>query len=541
MDSFKFHPFCCFFSFVYFRCAYNVNKERRTPMKKLIALFAALMLLCACAAPEAAAPAPEVTEADYQAWAEANGYVKAEDVAPAPAPAEEAEPEQWWDEEVEVLVVGAGGAGHAAAIEAATAGAQVLMIEKLDILGGVTFLSQGIMSGYETQFTKALDIHYTAEDCYQQQIKEAIYTIDPELTWITAEQCGPSIDWLADELGVKFTGVVNASIVYGPMELLHYVENGGQGFIEPFAKKLDELGVELRFGTKAVKLIGNEAHDEVIGVVAETADGEVVIKADAVVLCTGGYANNTDLIRRLNPRNDVYTGAGQAGCGGDAILMASEFGALIHNGDNVQCYMRDYDDVTKKVGSWTIRVGMDGKRFMNETLVTTTDNLAIMNAVRDRMHLDGTDFIWMINDQAAMDLFKPSRPEGYEYTVGETIEELAENMGIDPTALRETVDRWNELVEKGVDEDFGNFRGLYKIETGPFYAVKSKPGAVITYGGVARNAKAEVIKVNGDIIPGLYVAGEAAAAANANGWTVSHAITWGRIAGQNAGAYAVAK
>ena len=71
--------------------------------------------------------------------------------------------------------------------------------------------------------------------------------------------------------------------------------------------------------------------------------------------------------------------------------------------------------------------------------------------------------------------------------------------------------------------------------------MKGKPGAVITYGGVLRNEKSEVVKVNGDIIPGLYVAGEAAAAANANGWTVSHAITWGRIAGQNAGAYAAGK
>ena len=499
---------------------------------KVAILLLCAALLCAGCAP-AAAPAEE-TPAPAEKPAEATE---------APAAQEPAQPEETeqWDEEVDVLVVGSGGAGLSAAVEAADAGAEkVLIIEKLSYMGGVTFLSQGIMSGYETQIAKELDIHCTADQCYDQQIKESNYTIQADLTRITSDECGPSIDWLIDEIGVPFQDVVDASIVYGPLPLLHYTDGGGQAFKEPFLKALEERDVELRLDTKAVELIGDEERN-VIGAVAETADGNIRIKAKAVVLATGGYANNTDLIRRLHPQNDLYTGAGAPGSTGDAMLLASEFGACIINGFNVQCYMRDYDQITSKVGGWTIYVGANGQRFMNEKLITTTDNAAIMDAVKYRMHDDGVDYIWCINDQAAMDLYQPARPEGLEYVKGETIEELAVNMGVDPEVFKATIDRWNELAELGVDEDFGRTRSFDKIETAPFYAVKSRPGAVITYGGVLRNEKGEVVKVNGDIIPGLYVAGEAAAAANANGWTVSHAITWGRIAGRNAGAYAVSK
>ena len=508
----------------------NSKMEMEDEWMKKIALALAVMMMmsilsaCAPSSQENAAP-PAPTE------------------APAPNVPSDIPPEQKevWDKEVDVLVVGSGGAGLSAAVEAADAGAEkVLIIEKLAAMGGVTFLSQGIMSGFETQITKKLDIHCTADQCYEQQMKETDYAIDPILTRITSDQCGISIDWLIDEIGVPFQEVVDASPVYGPLPLLHHTEGGGQAFKEPFLKALEERNIELLLETKATELIGDEERN-VTGAAASTPDGEIRIKAKAVILCTGGYANNTDLIRRIHPKNDLFNGAGAPGSTGDAMLLASEFGACIVNGDNAQCYIRDYDDVNSKIGGWTIYVGANGERFMDETLMVTTFNQAIMQAVNHRMHEDGTDYIWLLNDQAAMDLYKPSRPDGMEYIQADNIEGLAEAMGVEGSALKATVDRWNQMVEQEADDDFGRTSRFVKIETPPFYAVKGKPGAVITYGGVLRNEKSEVVKVNGDIIPGLYVAGEAAAAANANGWTVSHAITWGRIAGQNAGAYAAGK
>lgn len=502
-------------------------------MKKIAVFLAAALLLASMAA---CAPAAEESAATAAPTA-----VPAEASAPGEPSQPPAQQEAAWDREVDVLVVGSGGAGLSAAVEAADAGAQkVLVIEKLASMGGVTFLSQGIMSGFETQITKKLDIHCTADQCYEQQMKETDYAIDPVLTRITSDQCGISIDWLIDEIGVPFQDVVDASPVYGPLPLLHHTEGGGQAFKEPFLKALEKRNVELMLETKATELIGDESRN-VIGAVASTPDGEIRIKAKAVVLCTGGYANNTDLIRRIHPKNDLFNGAGAPGSTGDAMLLASEFGACIVNGDNTQCYIRDYDAVNSKIGSWTIYVGANAERFMDETLMVTTYNQAIMQAVNHRMHEDGTDYIWLLNDQAAMDLYQPSRPNGLEYIQADTIEGLAEAMGVDGATLKATVERWNQMAEQEADEDFGRTSKFVKIETAPFYAVKGKPGAVITYGGVLRNEKAEVVKVNGDIIPGLYVAGEAAAAANANGWTVSHAITWGRIAGQNAGAYAAAR
>ena len=123
------------------------------------------------------------------------------------------------------------------------------------------------------------------------------YTLNPELTWITAEQCRPLIDWLADEVGVKFEDEVAVEPAYGPDRLLHYVEgHSGDGYRESFTNKLNELGIELRFNNKAAKLMGDAEHDAVTGARVETPEGTKTIKADAVVLCTGGYGDSEDMI-----------------------------------------------------------------------------------------------------------------------------------------------------------------------------------------------------------------------------------------------------
>lgn len=205
-------------------------------------------------------------------------------------------------------MVGSGGAGLSAAVEAADAGAEkVLIIEKLAAMGGVTFLSQGIMSGFETQITKKLDIHCTADQCYEQQMKETDYAIDPILTRITSDQCGISIDWLIDEIGVPFQEVVDASPVYGPLPLLHHTEGGGQAFKEPFLKALEERNIELLLETKATELIGDEERN-VTGAVLPHRTGRSAQGQGRYPL-HGGYANNTDLIRRIHPKNDLFNGA----------------------------------------------------------------------------------------------------------------------------------------------------------------------------------------------------------------------------------------
>ena len=479
-------------------------------MKKMLAVLAAAMMMAGCST----AAAPE-----------------------AEKPAEGPE----WNKEVDVLIVGSGASGVSAAIEARKAGAEnVMIIEKQDDMKGVTYFCEGIMSGYETQLDKELDIHLTADDAYEQIMRESYHSVDPALARITADNCGPTIDWLIDEVKVPFEKRVDADPNYGPKPFLHHVEGKGQGFKEPFKAKLEELNVPVEFNTKAVKLLGNEAHDEVIGVEAETADGNIRIKADSVVLCTGGYSANTDLIHNLNNRADVYTGAGMAGSTGDAIYLASEFGANIQNGLDVKCYLGSYDKNGSN-GLFTIQVGANGERYIDETMRITTKNYDTMVPTRHRMHVDNVDYVWSISDHAQMSAVNADNIDADFVVKGDTIAELAANMGVDADVLEATVARWNEMVDKGVDEDFGRTENLVKIEEGPFYAAKNRLYASLTYGGVVRNELGEVVKYSGEKIPGLYVAGEAAVAANTNGWTITHAFVWGRIAGENAGKYAVSK
>ncbi len=447
-----------------------------------------------------------------------------------------------FDEEVDVLIIGAGGSGMTAAIEAKTAGAEkVVVLEKQETLNSITYLCEGILSGYETQLTKKQDIHYTAQDCYNEMMEKSGYILDPKLTMITAEQCGPLIDWLIDEIGVEFEEKVDAIPFYGPHELLHHVKGGGAGYRDPFTRKLEELDVELRFQNKAVELIGNEAHNEVIGAKIETPEGSKMIKADAVVLCTGGYANSTEMIQRMNPRNMcLKTNRPEGPATGDGMIMASEFGALLHNQDDAKYGLGDYSG-NRNSFRGTIMVGNDGLRFRDEKGHFDLSPAAM----RVGMNRAGVDFVWAIEDDAVMQASESDLKalEKNENVIkADSIAELAEKTGIDAENLQNTIDNWNSFCDKGVDEEFVRDPAtMQKIDKAPYYALKLGAGVGMSFGGIARTEKGEVLKVNGNTIPGLYVAGEAAEAASANGWTCSHALTWGRIAGKNAAAYAMSK
>ena len=484
-------------------------------MKKFLAIFATLIMLVSVMTGCAAGNTEQQTTANQVAF----------------------------DEEVDVLIIGAGGSGMTAAIEAKTAGAEkVLVIDKQEEqLNSITYLCEGILSGYETQLTKKLDIHFTAQNCYDEMMAKSGYILDPKLTMITAEQCGPLIDWLIDEVGVEFEETVDAIPFYGPNPLLHHVKGGGAGYREPFLAKLEELGVELRMNHHATELIGNEAHNEVIGAKIETAEGMKNIKADSVILCTGGYANNTDMIQRMNPRNlCLKTNRPDGPAQGEGMIMASEFGALLHNQDDAKYGLSDYNG-SRYSFRGTIMVGHDGLRFRDEKGHFDLSPAAM----RVGMNRPGVDFVWAVEDDAAMQASESdlkALEKNENVIVANSIEELAEKTGITVENLVNTINNWNTYCDKGVDEEFTrNPATMKKIDKAPYYALKLGAGVGMSFGGIARNENGEVLKVNGNTIPGLYVAGEAAEAASANGWTCSHALTWGRIAGKNAAAYAMSK
>ena len=447
----------------------------------------------------------------------------------------------------DVVVIGAGGAGVAAAVEACDAGAKVVLLEKMPAIGGTTATSQGLVGGYESKFTKEMDVHYTFEEMYQNLMSNASYRLDPKLTGITIEKSGETIDWMADRLGMNFYQV---TVGYGPLTMMHWIENAGAGMKTAMEATLEGSDVELMLETRATELLMNE-DGSVKGVKAERGADTVIVYADSVVITTGGYANNPELTERLDPEKAGTYGIGFVGSTGDGIIMASNVGAaLTHTGD-MMCVLKDYEimsehngtSATANVSSFisrdnTVLLGANGKRFVNEKDIGYMTQ-KLNSPVFDQMHKDGLGYVWAISDKDSLEAKGVKRGLDMEFITADTFEELAAKMGLDEAAVVETLTNYNSYCETGHDPEFGRLL-LAKLEA-PYCAVKVVPCEIITYGGIARNENAEVIRADGTVIEGLYTAGEASANSAYMGFTISNAFTWGRIAGNGAAAYALAK
>lgn len=461
--------------------------------------------------------------------------------------AEEAAPGQTIEKTVDVVVLGAGGAGVAAAIEAVDAGASVALLEKMPQIGGTTATSQGMIGAYESKFTKERDVHYTFEEMYGNLMSNASYRLDPELTAVTIEKSGETIDWMADRLGMNFYDVI---VGYGPLQMMHLVEGAGGAMKTAMEAALSGSSVDLMLETRATEILMNE-DGSVRGVKATCGADTVIVYAKAVVVATGGYANNPELTARLDPEKAGTWGIGFPGATGDGIIMASNVGAaLTHTGD-MMCVLKDYEimsehngtSATANVSSFisrnnTVLLAANGKRFVDEKDIGYMTQ-KLNSPVFDQMHRDGLGYVWAISDKASLEAKGVKRGLEMEFITADTFEELAEKMELDVDTVVETLTNYNAYCETGHDPEFGRLL-LEKLEA-PYCAVKVVPCEIITYGGIARNVNAEVIRADGTVIPGLYTAGEASANSAYMGFTLTNAYGWGRIAGAGAAAFAAAK
>lgn len=452
-----------------------------------------------------------------------------------------------WDEEVDVLVVGAGGAGLASAVEAADNGAEdVLIIEKMPIIGGTTFISQGLIAGYDTEVAKAAGIHYEAEELYDLLMNNADYKLDPELTKITVEKSGETIDWLQNTVNIDFVDKV--SVGYGPLEMMHMVDGMGGAMKEPFLNALEERNVEIMLETPGKELIADENGD-LVGVLAEKEGKDFKIKAKSIILATGGYADNAELAGTLNPMYKGIYGVGWRGTTGDGIVMASNKGAALSNTNHLMAVLKDYEIMEDydgdtysaalngfPAGPNVIFVNQSANRFMDEKSGGFMSQ-KLNEPILDQMHKDEAGYVWAIGDQTHIDITEAKRGKDLEYIKADTLEELAGLMDIDPESLKETVSNYNKMVSEGVDTDFGRETELNPLDNAPYYAVAVVPSHIITYGGILRNENGEVLRADNTVIPGLYTAGETSSNSAYMGFTLSNAFTWGRIVGANAAEY----
>ena len=450
-----------------------------------------------------------------------------------------------FDREYDVVIAGAGGTGVSAAAAAMEAGAgKVIVFEKAGIIGGTTNFSGGVMQAAGTKYQKEFSEYQddSPEKHAAEWIAEGEGMLDEALVTDLANGAPDCIDWLADSCGIEWVGVYgHCHVPYVSDDLMadriHFYKDGGAAgsggiYVQAVWKYAEGLGAELETETEVKDLIVEDG--KVVGVVIEQGGETFRVKANkGVILATAGIDHNVELAKALNPQQYWDETEYPATClcaatdTGDGIRMGLKLGAAFVGGGCI--------DFCGKTGAGTDNrtpifpefiVNKNGVRFVCEDATYAYHYRAIFQQERATQAptwmifgsgggsvdqkiantTEGTTYAWA--DEETLN----AAIESGELTTAETIEELAEAIGVDPAYLARTLAAWNEDREAGNPDAFGRITGLEKIE-GPFYAYRNMPFNLGALGGLKITQKCEVVNVEGEVIPGLYAAG-----LTAGGW-----------------------
>lgn len=440
--------------------------------------------------------------------------------------------------DVDVVVVGGGVAGISAAIEAAANGADVLILEKQSIVGGATTRSGGKLMANGTDIQKAEGIEDSNELMYDYLKEVGGDLIDDEKLKGFVDNSLETYNWMVD-MGVKVQDVEPIHSSLTPYRV-HNTEGGGGmtdghggQIIVPMMNKYNELDGDILYNVTANELLTND-NNEIVGVKGLAKDGSTVtVNAKSVILATGGYAQNKEMMERYSEFTNGYSTQVPTGNVGDGITMAEAVGAQIFDSPSTQTVYVSYTcgvGINEESG---LIITEDGKRFVNEY----TYQYHVGDAMRKENSSLGY-YIATSNDPTPTVQYGMS----LDSTVSaDSIEELAKLIDVDPATLKATVDRYNELCEKGVDEDFGKPADkMYPITGEKYYAIKLNPAVTVTFGGIVTDIESRVLDTNNNPIKGLYAAGETAFEGLFGteypgcGVAISAGSYYGRVAGENA-------
>ncbi len=489
----------------------------------------------------------------------------------------------------DVVVIGAGGAGMISAMEAADAGKSVIVVESQAMAGGNSVRATGGMNAAKTEYQDSNEFGEdagvektlkSAEESYSdnETISALAATVreqyeaykanpegyfdsielfeldtlvggkginDPELVKTLCEDSEDAIDWL-DENGVTLHNVAQfggASVkrIHRPVDDEGKTLSVGSYMIPILEKDLEDRGVQIMYSTTAEKILMENG--AAAGIEATAKDGsKVTVHAKAVVIASGGFGANNEMVSEYNENLKGYISTNAPGILGQGITMGEEVGAATVDMDQIQLHPTVHvaeDDSANLIteglrGDGAILVNKEGKRFFDE--VSTRDKVS----AAENEQTDGV--VWLIVDQKMYDASNVI--QGYDkkgwMVSGSNAEELAEKMGVDAATLSETISKWNECVANKSDEEFGRTSFAEPLED-TLYALTVQPGVHHTMGGLKINAETEVLTEDGTAIPGLYAAGEVTGGVHGanrlGGNAVADFTVFGRIAGQQAAAY----
>ena len=492
--------------------------------------------------------------------------------------------------DADVVVVGAGGAGMTAAISAAADGLKVVVVESQAMVGGNSVRATGGMNAAKTPlqdkntFGESAGVEKTLAAAEGYADNETITALaatvseqweaykanpegyfdsvelmeldtmiggkginNPELVKTLCSNTADSIVWL-DSVGASLTSVgafggASVKRIHRPVNEEGKTLSVGAYIVPILEKNLQDAGVEIILNTTVDTILTN-ANGAACGVSGVANDGsKLTVNADAVILTTGGFGANLDMVVSYKPELAGFMTTNAAGIQGQGIKMAEALGAATVDMDQIQIHPTVEANTAALIteglrGDGAILVNAEGKRFFDE--VSTRDKVSAAEIAQPG------SYSYLIVDQAMADasnVIQGYIKKGFT-TQGETYEELAKALGMDEAAFAETMNNWNSCVEAKSDPEFGRTSFANPLNTAPYYAIKVTAGVHHTMGGLKINPAAEVLTEDGSAIAGLFAAGEVTGGVHGanrlGGNAVADFVVFGRIAAQSAADYVAA-
>lgn len=440
------------------------------------------------------------------------------------------------DADTDIVIIGAGGAGLTAAIEASMDGAKVIVIEKNSFMGGNTNFATGGMNAAGTKYQEAKGIEDSPQLFYQDTMKGGKDLNNPELLTVLTEQSAEAVYWL-ESLGADLSKVSRSG--GQSADRTHTTKEGspvGSHLMSVFEANVNKLDIDVRLNTKAIEVLsdGNKA----TGIKVETSNGsQYNINAKAVIIASGGFGASQELVVKYKPELKGFGTTNHPGATGDAFGMIEKLDVALVDMEQIQTHPTvvpvKNQLITEGVrGEGAILINRDGKRFINELETRDTVSKAIL------AQNNATAFL--VFDTGVVDrlaAIKDYKSEGL-LTEANSIKELADKINVNADELEKTIDAYNSYFATQDDKEFSRRVLAGELKVGPFYAVEVAPAIHHTMGGMKINTNAEVINNSGNVVEGLFAAGEVTGGIHGGnrigGNAVADIVVFGKIAGKNA-------
>lgn len=437
------------------------------------------------------------------------------------------------NDQVETIIIGAGCAGLTAALQVHEIGKRVMILEKMPKIGGNSMRASSGMNASETDLQLKNGIIDSSDQFYDETFQAGGKMNDPELLRYFTTHTNSAIEWLKQygvDLGDLTTlGGMSCARTHRPTDTSPI----GAYLVKKLAAAVEKAKIEIKTDCKVIKLQRTQAGYQIL---VNQNEQQLHFECQNVILATGGFGASQKLISRYAPQYADFKTTNQVGATGDGLELAHNLGAQLIQLNLVQIHPTVQQDnphtylIGETVrGEGAILVNNNGKRFVNE--------LTTRKKVSNAIIAQPTGHAFLILDQK---VFQRVKALEFYQSVGlvkqaDTLKALANQIKIDSQVLNETITEWNTAVENQKDTQFGRQTGMRTLDTAPFYAIHVAPAVHYTMGGIHIDKETHVLDENGNIIPGLFAAGEVAGGLHGNnrvgGNSIAETIVFGRQAG----------